>query len=137
MNYFKSAEQLLGSIPALNAAIENINGRASHIAKASTKPKYSNVKSIEQYLECGLEEIELKRCLQRTKNLISDIERVLSQLDDEEQEILRLWYVDKKPKEQILAAMHIESLSTLYSLRNKAVANFALRYYGAPTLMSI
>ena len=112
MNYFKSAEQLLGSIPALNAAIENINGRASHIAQASTKPKYSNVKSIEQYLECGLEEIELKRCLQRTKNLISDIERVLSQLDDEEQEILRLWYVDKKPKEQILAAMHIESLST-------------------------
>lgn len=94
MNYFKSAEQLLGSIPALNAAIENINGRASHIAQASTKPKYSNVKSIEQYLECGLEEIELKRCLQRTKNLISDIERVLSQLDDEEQEILRLWYVD-------------------------------------------
>ncbi len=87
MNYFKSAEQLLGSIPALNAAIDNINGRASHIAQASSKPKYSNVKSIEQYLECGLEEIELKRCLQRTKNLISDIERVLSQLDDEEQEI--------------------------------------------------
>ena len=117
---------------------QGVNGQAaSHIAQASSKPKYSNVKSIEQYLECGLEEIELKRCLQRTKNLISDIERVLSQLDDEEQEILRLWYVDKKPKEQILAAMHIESLSTLYSLRNKAVANFALRYYGAPTLMSI
>ena len=95
------------------------------------------MKVLKQYLECGLEEIELKRCLQRTKNLISDIERVLSQLDDEEQEILRLWYVDKKPKEQILAAMHIESLSTLYSLRNKAVADFALRYYGAPTLMSI
>ena len=33
--------------------------------------------------------------------------------------------------------MQIDSLSTVYNLRNKAVAEFALLYYGAAALPSI
>ena len=33
--------------------------------------------------------------------------------------------------------MYIDSLSTVYNLRNRAVAEFALLYYGASALPSI
>ena len=48
-----------------------------------------------------------------------------------------MWYVEKKPKEEIMQSMEIYSNSTIYAKRNKAVAAFALLYYGSPALASI
>ena len=71
-----------------------------------------------------------------SKNL-DEIKTIIGQLAPEHRELVNLWYLEHRPKERIMEAMHVDSLSTIYNLRNKAVAEFALLYYGSESLASI
>ena len=48
-----------------------------------------------------------------------------------------VWYIERKSKEEIAAAVNYASATSVYDLRNKAVAEFALRYFGAGALPSV
>ena len=84
-----------------------------------------------------LELAECRRNIAETKKAITEIETIIGQLDDEHKKLVILWYIEKRSKEEILEEMFIESLTTIYNLRNRAVAEFALLYYGASALPSI
>lgn len=146
MNYFKAAEQVLCSVPTLKRALENLKSREQRLIDQSTPREpgaidYSKPFTDSHFVNDTLNELlELSECsrnITETQRTLTEIEGVIEQLSDEHKKLVRLWYVEKLPKEAVMEEMYIESLSTVYNLRNKAVAEFALLYYGASALSSI
>ena len=146
MNYFKAAEQVLASVPVLERAKENLKRREARLI-ASGAPRepgaidYSKPFTDSHYVSDTLNELlELSECSKNIALNTAELEYIygiVEQLQDEHKKLVRLWYFEKKPKEAVMEAMYIDSLSTVYNLRNRAVAEFALLYYGASALPSI
>ncbi len=146
MNYFKAAEQVLASVPVLERANENLKRREARLI-ASGAPRepgaidYSKPFTDSHYVSETLNELlELSECeknIAYNKAALDYIYGIVEQLQDEHKKLVRLWYFEKKSKEAVMEVMYIDSLSTVYNLRNRAVAEFALLYYGASALPSI
>ncbi len=146
MNYFKAAEQVLASVPTLKTALENLERREKNLLESGapqelgaidySKP-FTNSHYVSDTLNELLELAECRRNIAETKKAITEIETIIGQLGDEHKKLVILWYIEKHSKEEILEEMFIESLTTIYNLRNRAVAEFALLYYGASALPSI
>lgn len=134
IDYFKEAEKMLIELPTLKKSICNLQDRKSMLAKYAIEPPAQGGKK--QRAELSNSEsiwLEYKQTLKQieyTHGLINHIEQILNQLDSEERLILKFWYIEHRPKEQILETMHIESLTTLYNIKNKAVRRFAMLFYG-------
>lgn len=146
MNYFKAAEQVLSSVSALKKALSNLETRKARLI-ASGAPRepgaidYTKPFTNSHYVSDTLNELlELSECTQNianTKSELDYISGIIEQLSDDYKKIITMWYIEGKTKEYIAQAMYIESSTTVYNLRNKAVAEFALLYYGAAALDSI
>lgn len=146
MNYFKAAEQVLSSVPTLKKALENLERRKAQLTESGTPQKvgaidYSKPFTNSHYVNDTLNELlglsECTRNISETKRELDYIDSVLSQLTEENKKIISLWYIEKRSKQEIMEELYIESLTTIYNLRNKAVAEFALLYFGASALPSI
>lgn len=146
MNYFKAAEQVLGSIPTLKRALENLQKREQRLIEQG-KPRepgaidYNKPFTDSHYVSDTLNELlELSECsknIAETQRKLAELENILNQLNEEYKKVVVLWYVEKRSKEAIMEELYVESLTTVYNLRNRAVAEFALLYYGASALPSI
>lgn len=146
MNYFKAAEQVLGSIPTLKRALENLQKREQHLIEQG-KPRepgaidYNKPFTDSHYVSDTLNELlELSECsknIAETQRKLAELENIIDQLNEEYKKVVVLWYVEKRSKEAIMEELYVESLTTVYNLRNRAVAEFALLYYGASALPSI
>ena len=146
MNYFKAAEQVLGSIPTLKKALENLQKREQRLIEQG-KPRepgaidYNKPFTDSHYVSDTLNELlELSECsknIAETQHKLAELENIIDQLNEEYKKVVVLWYVEKRSKEAIMEELYVESLTTVYNLRNKAVAEFALLYYGASALPSI
>lgn len=146
MNYFKAAEQVLSSVSALKKALANLETRKARLiaSGAPCEPgaiDYTKPFTNSHYVSDTLNELlELSECTQNianTKSELDYISGIIEQLSDDYKQIITMWYIEGKTKEYIAQAMYIESSTTVYNLRNKAVAEFALLYYGAAALDSI
>ena len=139
INYFKAAERLLAQRGNLEQALENL-GRRRELASTQAKAERDNIKprpyassgGINAHTSARLELAEINREIVATRSTIAEIDRVLAQLDDADAELLRAWYI-----EQIADELSYSSKTSIYDLRNKAVAAFAVLYYGAGALASI
>lgn len=146
MNYFKAAEQVLSSVPDLERSLENLEHRKERLLAVGSpqgiseldfdKP-FVDTQHINRTLTEALSLSECARCIDKTRSDLEEICAIIEQLPDELRRLVLLWYVEKKPKEEIMQSMEIYSNSTIYAKRNKAVAAFALLYYGSPALGSI
>lgn len=143
INYFKAAERTLSERGNLERALDNLSRRRE---AASTRGAARGGIGASDYASGGrannnladlLEVAELDREIETTRNTIQEIDRVLAQLDPANADLLRAWYIERRSKEEIAAALHYSSSSTLYELRNKAVAAFAILYFGAGALASV
>ena len=65
------------------------------------------------------------------------IDDVLAQMDEADARILRLWYIERKSKEEIAEAVCYASPTSIYDQRNKALVRFALLYFGAGAMPSM
>lgn len=146
MNYFKAAEQVLSSVPTLKRALENLKRRKARLIESGAPRElgaidYSKPFTDSHYVSDTLNELlELSECtrnIAETQRELNYIDGIIEQLSEEYKKIIVLWYIEKRSKESIMEAMYIESLTTVYNLRNRAVAEFALLYYGASALPSI
>lgn len=146
MNYFKAAEQVLSSVPDLERSLENLEHRKERllsegsprgIAELDFDKPFVDTRYINKTLTEALSLSECARCIDKTRSDLKEIRAIIEQLPDELRWLVLLWYVEKKPKEEIMQSMEIYSNSTIYAKRNKAVAAFALLYYGSPALGSI
>jgi DNA-directed RNA polymerase specialized sigma24 family protein len=146
INYFDEAEKMLQSRGSLETALANLERRRERILKQSgpagypspdmSKP-YSSTKNVNDALTECLELAEIVREIQVTQDTMREIDLVLDQLGDEDRAILRLWYIEHKPKEEIASAINYASITSVYDIRNKAVSRFALLYFGAGALASV
>ena len=146
MNYFKAAEQVLSSIPTLKRALENLQKREQRLIEQG-KPRepgdidYNKPFTDSHYVSDTLNELlELSECsknIAETQRKLVELENIIDQLNEEYKKVVVLWYVEKRSKEAIMEELYVESLTTVYNIRNKAVAEFALLYYGASALPSI
>ncbi len=146
MNYFKAAEQLLSSVPTLKRALENLERRKTQLIESGAPQElgaidYSKPFTDAHYASDTLNNLlELSECtrnIAETERELSYIDSIIAQLPEEQRKIIVLWYVEKRSKESIMEALYVKSLTTVYDIRNKAVAEFALLYYGASALPSI
>lgn len=146
INYFGEAEKTLRARGYLDGAIKNLERRRERIIARSSpaglpspdfsKP-YASTGAVNDVLADCLELAEVSREIGETKAEIAEVDEILGQLGKREQEIIRLWYIERKSKEEIAEAVKYASTRSIYDLRNKAVAEFALRYFGAGALASV
>lgn len=146
MNYYKAAEQVLSSMPALKKSLKNLKQRQQRLL-SSGAPKdvgaidYSKSFTSAHHANDVLEELlavsECTRNIAITESKIDEINGILDQLQPEYEKILVLWYVRKNTKEEIAEIMGYGSVTTVYNVRNRAVAEFALLYFGAGAIDSI
>ena len=146
MNYFKAAEQVLLSVRALEQSIENLERREKRlidggaprgVGKAEIKKAFTATRYVNETLNEALELTECSKNLRKTRAKVAEIKTVIGQLAPEHKELVKMWYLEHKPKERIMEAMHIDSLTTVYNIRNKDVGEFAMLYYGSESLASI
>ena len=95
-----------------------------------SKP-YTGAKSVNDALADCLELAEVMREIQVTRDKVEEIDDVLAQMDEADARILRLWYIERKSKEEIAEAVCYASPTSIYDQRNKALVRFALLYFGA------
>lgn len=146
INYFSAAEDTLRGRGYLDAALKNLERRKERIIARGgpagypspdfSKP-YTSTSAVNDVLEEYLELSTVAREISETKAVMEEIDAVIAQLGETEREIVRLWYIERKSKEEIAEAVNYASPTSVYDLRNKAVAEFALRYFGAGALASV
>lgn len=146
MNYFKSAEQDLSAIPDLRSSLSNLKKRRDRFLNSGcpsenvtidySKP-YINSQSVNDTLSELVSLNQINKEIAVTESKIKELETILGQLDKTYREIIEMWYIDNRSKEYIAEQLHFEKRDSVYSRRNKAVAQFALLYYGASALNSI
>ena len=144
INYFDAAENTLRGRGYLDSALKNLERRRERIIAHGgpsgypspdfSKP-YASTSAVNDTLAECLELAEVVREIKAKEEKIQEIDAVISQLG--ERDIIRLWYVEGKSKDEIAAAVNYASTRSIYDLRNTAVAEFALRYFGAVALPSV
>lgn len=137
INYFEAAEKTLRARGLLETALGNLErkkerilryGAPSEYPSADMSKPYTGAKSVNDALADCLELAEVMREIQITRDKVEEIDGVLAQMDEDDARILRLWYIERKSKDEITEAVCYSSTSSLYDLRNKALVRFALLY---------
>ncbi len=146
INYFSAAEDTLRARGYLETALKNLErrkeriiahgGPAGYPSPDFSKP-YASTSAVNDTLAECLELAEVAREIADTREKIREIDEVLSQMDEAEREVIRLWYIERKSKEEIAEAVNYASTRSIYDLRNTAVAQFALLYFGAGAIPSM
>ena len=145
INYFKAAERALTERGRLETALANLKRRRDRAISRSGPSGLSTVDYTKPYVSSGAAGDALSSCLEvatitrqiaATEEEIAEIDRVLGQLEAADRDLLRAWYIEGKPKEEITEALSYSSRTSIYDLRNKAVSAFAVLYFGAPALPS-
>ena len=143
INYFDAAENTLRGRGFLDSALKNLERRKERIVQHGSPAGYPSPDFSKPYASTSAVNDTLAECLEvvreikATEEKIQEIDAVISQLGEAERDIIRLWYIERKSKEEIAAAVNYASATSVYDLRNKAVAEFALRYFGAGALPSV
>lgn len=146
MNYFKAAEQVLSSVPVMERALDNLEKRKARIMMTNKPADVGAIDPSKSYVNAGqvrdtlAEMLELSECvgnIKKTSAKLSEIHAVLEQMPEEKARVLQAWYIENRSKEKIADMMGYESITSVYNMRNMAVAEFALSYFGAGALESI
>ncbi|MBE6069732.1 MAG: hypothetical protein E7211_18880 [Clostridium lundense] len=146
INYFAEAEKTLRARGYLESALGNLTRRRERIISESapsgypspdfSKP-YASTSAVNDALSACVELAEVEREVALTKKTIAEVDTVLGQLEEADARLLRLWYIERKSKDEIAEAIAYNSNAAIYDLRNKAVAQFALLYFGAGALAAM
>jgi predicted DNA-binding protein (UPF0251 family) len=147
-DYLKETERLLDSRKGLAASVKNMERRIGQLAMRRL-PSGTKAVSTENGRPAGrspyspgtLKEstgiVELKRRMRETRRELREIERVIKQLGGEESEVLRLWYVECLTKDEIAAKMGYAARDKIYRLKNAAIKNFSIHWYGVDALRAL
>lgn len=145
INYFKSAERTLSERANLEKALANLERRKDRILRRGAPSDNVLTDYARPYVSGGganaalsemIDLAEIKREIEFTRETIEEIDDVLGQLEQTDADLLRAWYIERESKEKIAERINYSSSSTIYDLRNKAVAAFAVLYFGAGALAS-
>ena len=114
INYFAAAEKTLRARGLLETALGNLErkkerilryGAPSEYPSADMSKPYTGAKSVNDALADCLELAEVMREIQITRDKVEEIDGVLAQMDEDDARILRLWYIERKSKDEITEAV--------------------------------
>lgn len=146
INYFEAAENTLCARGLLETALSNLERRKERIIQygapseypsADMSKPYTSAKTVNNALSECLELAEIMREIKDTRDKIEEIDDVFEQMDADDATVLRLWYVERKSKDEIAEAVSYASDTSVYNARNRAVCRFALLYFGAGAITSV
>lgn len=142
INYFKAAEEDISSLSKLRRALEILRKKRAKIINSGpseppgidySKP-YVDSHFVNDTLNELLELTETERAIAETESKIAEIEEILAELPEEQRKVLTLFYAEGLSAENIAEQIFIESVKTVYNIRNRAIAEYALLSYGAPAM---
>lgn len=145
INYFKAAERVLSNRGTLERALANLERRRERVIQQAAPRGISSTDYSRPYVSGGgandaladcIELAEINREIALTRETMEEIDKVLAELDKADADLLRAWYIEGKTKEEIAASLAYSSKTSVYDLRNKAVAAFAILYFGAGAMAS-
>ncbi len=142
MNYFDEAERLLAEVPKKERAISALIARRDRLLRKSAPSgggsgtDYSKPYIKATYAADTLKELcelgDVCRALDMTIQEVAEIKNCVdAMLDETQKTCLKLWYFERMPKERIAERLERWSVTTIYNLRNKAIYEFALIYWGS------
>lgn len=146
LNYFKAAEQDIESLHTLKKALEHLYSKKVRLLQNIEQP--GEIKSVDlskpyidsHYVNDTLNEVlgfaEVIQEINSTEEEIRHIETLLSELTDEQQKVLTMFYIDHLSAERIAEAINVESDKTVYNIRNKALMQYAVLSYGAKAIQA-
>lgn len=140
IDYFKASEAILSSLPKLKKSVGILECRLECLIQKGApknpgsmdfgKP-YVSSHDVNDTLGDLLAIQEVQSEIASTKAEIRVIQSALKELPEEQKKVVTLFYMDGLSAERIAERIYVESEKTVYNIRNKGVANFALLYYGA------
>ncbi len=149
MNYIKEAEQYLKYYADLHKSIENMDKEIARLIYRSV-PKGSTSSVLDLTgIRGNNNQDDAYNTLFKIQNLIKskanteeELEKIDKILEDISQEkdceyygqVLRKWYIERIPKEDIAREIGYSSKRSVYSLRSKAIRKFAIRLFGLEAL---
>ena len=140
INYFEAAEKTLRARGLLETALGNLERKKERILRYGAPSEYPSADMSKPYTGAktvNVELAEVMREIQVTRDKVEEIDDVLAQMDEDDARILRLWYIERKSKEEIAEAVCYASPTSIYDQRNKALVRFALLYFGAGAMPSM
>ena len=154
MNYINEAENIIKNFRKLQDCIENLEKRKNNLLKKGS-PKiiqgidYSKPAIQKQaYSEDTFQEIcelmQLNNDIQQTEADIELINNILNQIKKENEileKFIRIRYIEKPKASLSKIAGDLgyseDSNHTIYEIRNKALKEFAIRYFGSNAVKNI
>lgn len=144
MNYIREAEKYLKHYKDLKYSLEQID-REIYRLQMSSAPK--DIKAVNfdgvphaEYYQDNIFNIafQLKvftEAKEQTLARLEEIDRILEDIGRENknyEKILRMWYIEKRPWEEIAEGLQYspKSRNSIYELKNEAIRKFAVMLFG-------
>ena len=136
INYFDAAENTLRGRGFLDSALQNLERRKERIVQHGSPAGYPSPDFSKPYASTSAVNDTLAECLELAE-VVREIKVTEEKIQEIDAVIIRLWYIEGKSRDEIAEAVNYASTRSIYDLRNSAVAEFALRYFGAGALPSV
>lgn len=152
MNYIKEAENYLYHYADLYKSIENMDREISKLVRDSGPKDIKAMQYDADKVQTSCKQDEAFNTLfkiqtltasrKETKKKLSEIEKLLKELSKDEGcelygQVLRKWYIERIPKEDIAEQIGYSSRQSIYTLKSKAIRKFAIRLFGLEALKII
>lgn len=151
MNYIKEAEDILKNHRKLKDSLKNLEKRKEHILYKSrpkelgaidySKPSIQKHSYSDDTINQICEITQINNQIKETEADMQIVENILKQIKNEDsilEKFLTLKYIDK-PKENLgkisrQLGYSEDSNHTIYDIKNKALREFTIRYFGSVAL---
>lgn len=151
MNYIREAENILWYYRDLYRSIEQMSSRISRlISKAGPSDLSAMVlegsgvhsQRVDDTLNILFEIQMLTESREETKEILDEVDRILNKFDNEPDckyygTVLRKWYIERIPKEDIAREIGYSSKQSVYDIKNRAIRKFAVMFFGVGVLKVI
>ena len=152
MDYIKEAENYLKYYNDLYKSIEIMKKRRRYLIYG-TGPKspstinydITGIHSSGKYDEMINIIYEIQRIDDSIKETSEELKKIDEILDDISKDpecefygpVLRKWYIEKVPKEEIAEQIGYSSRQSIYTIKNLAIRKFAIRMFGIEALKAV
>jgi hypothetical protein len=153
MDYVREAEKVLYHYRDLKFALENLNHQIGTIIRQSAPTDAKGARFEITGVKSGYQDdtynslFKLKVLTENQEKTAEEIKKIDSLLDAIEKDpdceyysqVLRLWYIEKTPKEEIagLIGYSQNSRQSIYNIKDRAIRKFAIMYFGLEALKAI
>lgn len=153
MDYIREAEKVLRHYRDLKYALDNLRHQIEIIIKRYGPSDAKIAQLDETGIKCGHYDNTLNDMFKlqvlsenekKTAEEIKKIDEILNQIEKEPgceyySQVLRLWYIEKVPKEEIagLIGYSPNSRQSIYNIKDQAIRKFAVMYFGIGALKAM